>query len=206
MVEIVDAERAVAIEDLVRHRRFRRHRHLARRVDEIEFEFGRHDRRQAEHPEPFADGGQCAARVAKEGLARLVHQPERHQRGRRAEPVHRQEAPARRRAAPVDVAEFVDQRIAREILAPDVETGDGIGHAHMAFEHFARLGHGDALAAQDAIEVAHGGAQAGDFGAAFQPLQGFGGFQLGLQYKVQGLARRRRARQEAPVVAARALV
>ena len=172
MIEVVDRERPVAVEELVRHRRPRRRRHLAGRVDEVELELGRDHRPQPVRREPLADRGQRPPRIAEIGRAVLRQHPERQERGRAPEPVHRQEPPPRRLAAPVDVALLVDQRVAGHVLAPDVEAGDRIGHPHRPLEHLRHLRHRHPLAAQDAVQIADRRPQAGDVGPALEPGQG----------------------------------
>ena len=172
MVEVVDRERPVAVEELVRHRRPRRRRHRAGRVDEVELELGRDHRPQPVRREPLADRGQRPPRIAEIGRAVLRQHPERQERGRAPEPVHRQEPPPRRLAAPVDVALLVDQRVAGHVLAPDVEAGDRIGHPHRPLEHLRHLRHRHPLAAQDAVQIADRRPQAGDVGPALEPGQG----------------------------------
>ena len=137
MVEVVDRERPVAVEELVRHRRPRRRRHRAGRVDQIELQLGRHHRRQPERREPVADRRQRPPRIAEIRAAVLAQHPQRQQRGRRPQPVHRQEAASGRLAAPVDVALLPDQRVALHVLAPDVEAGDRVGHPRRPLEHLA---------------------------------------------------------------------
>ena len=198
MVEVVDRQRPVAVEELVGDRRLRRRRHLAGGVDEVELELGRHHRRQPEGRIARADRRQRPPRVAEIGPAVLAQHPERQERRRRAQPVHRQEAAPGRLAAPVDVALLVDERVAGDVLAPDVEAGDRVGHAHLALEHLGRLRHRHPLAAQDAIQVADRRAQAGDVGTALEPPQGVMGIQDFLRRYPRLLAFRRRAAKPGP--------
>src|SRR5690242_14662178 len=86
-------------------------------------------------------------------------------------PVDGQYAASRPMAEPVGVAGREHLGVAFDVLAPYVEPDGRIGHAQLAFERLARLLDRNALAAHDAVQVAHRRPQALDVLPAVQPLQ-----------------------------------
>ena len=113
--------------------------------------------------------GQGLARITKKRRAGVLEQPERdHGAGARG-PVDGQGAAPGGAADAVGIAARKDQRIAHDILAPDVDADNGEWHANAAFGHAPGLIDGDAFAAQDAVQIADGGMQHFDLWIGRQP-------------------------------------
>ena len=119
----------------------------------------------------FASLGLPVARIAEIGRAGLISEPERQKRSRMRRPVDGEDAASGPMAKSVGVAGGEDLGVAFDVLAPDVEPDQRIGHAQLALERLARLLDRDALAAHDAVQVAHRGPQALDVVPAFKPVQ-----------------------------------
>ncbi|WP_244897065.1 hypothetical protein [Mesorhizobium amorphae] len=83
--------------------------------------------------------------------------------GKMPRPVHWQ----RPSASPVEKTSALPSMSSPQTSSPISEKG----HAQLAIKRLARLLDGDALAAHDAIEIAHRGPQALDVVSAFKPVQ-----------------------------------
>ncbi len=102
---------------------------------------------------------QRLARIAQKRRLCILEQPERDHRAGARGPVDRQRAAPRGAADAVRVAAGKDHVVAHDILAPHIHAHDGKRHADAVLRHPLGLVDGDALAPQNAVEVAHRGVQ-----------------------------------------------
>lgn len=169
ILQLVEREDGVGIEALAGIGRNGRNGGVRLRVDKIELEFGSGDGLEPKFGIAPDDASQRLARIAEEGGAGILEEPERHHGARACRPVDGQRTAAGSGADAVGVTAGKDHRVAHDILAPDVDADNGERHADAIFGDPACLFYGDALAAHDAVEVAYGGMQHFDLWVIGQP-------------------------------------
>ncbi len=153
-VELADRQDRVPAQRPARDGVFRRGKRPARIVDEVEFHLGRRLDPPAARGIAFQHGRQCVARIAQEGLARLVMHPHWHQGRVAVEPGHRHRPALGRVKYAVLVPGLEDQGAVLDVGAPDIDVEHRKRHPHRALRKLVVLAGGQALAAHLSVEVA----------------------------------------------------
>ena len=169
ILKLVERQDGIRIEPLAGIGRDRWLRGIRLRIDEVEFELRCHHRLQAMFriaPQHLRQG---LARVAEKRRAGIREQPQRDHGARPGRPVDRHGPAPGGAAYAIGVAAGEHHRVAHDILTPHVDADDGERHANAVLGNPAGLVDRDALAAHDAVEIAHGGVQHFDLGICRQP-------------------------------------